>query len=225
MTPSQSSDRIHALSNNDSNPNKQKNATDNLHNTVHALTNETRESTKNDATSTILVNPQPLKLNIETSTDWPIVIATLMVGVGSVLTTLFVGWLTYVNQRNQIRSNKANFRHGWQIDLRLATAKFISITSKIHFELSEDDNYLSSSNGSKALSELLEYQVIIELMLDRSKQYTTEIIALLEAILEQLRGRRVDELTISANSLMIKVNMLLEQTWQDIRNDLDGTKV
>ncbi|HET6720413.1 MAG TPA: hypothetical protein VFH22_12235, partial [Rhodocyclaceae bacterium] len=59
----------------------------------------------------IIVNPQPLKLNIETSTDWPTVMATFLVGIGSILITSMVGWLSFSSQRMQIRSNIANFRN------------------------------------------------------------------------------------------------------------------
>lgn len=40
----------------------------------------------------IVIDPQPLKLSVETSTDWPTVIATFLVGIGSILITIH-GWM------------------------------------------------------------------------------------------------------------------------------------
>jgi hypothetical protein len=53
---------------------------------------------------------EPLLLNVRTSTDWPVVLATLAVGIGSILTSLIVGWLYVVNHKTEVRGSIASFR-------------------------------------------------------------------------------------------------------------------
>ena len=179
---------------------------------------------KTGLTSQIKIDPQPLKLSVDTATDWPTVIATMMVGVGSILTTLLVGWLSHANQRSQIRSATANFRHGWQVDLRQTTARFLSVVAKIHFEYDTNPEYSNSKEANKDYSDLIENQAMIELMLDTSKDYTPAIIGHLEKIIQMLRSRDVSGLTEQSNKLTSRVNKVLEQTWDDIRRDL-GAKL
>lgn len=170
----------------------------------------------------VMIEPQPLKLKIESSTDWPTVVATSLVGIGSILTTLFVGRLTYVNQRIQIQSATANFRNNWQIDLREAAAKFLSLLATINWEIESNPNFLAGSESNKIFGELIEKQSIIELMLDPTKSYAIEIRHLAGELMDLLRQKDIEKMSIVANKLIDKVNYVLEQTWVDIQKDLNG---
>jgi hypothetical protein len=163
----------------------------------------------------ITLSPQPLKIAIETTTDWPVVLATFFVGIS-------VATMTYMGQRTQVRAATANFRNGWQQELRQLIAKFIAVIARIHYELSANPDYLNSSESNPEYSQLIETHATIELMLDRSKPYAKEISKLTERLIDSVKTRKIDQLDPLSEDLLGVVNGVLEQTWKDIRNDLKG---
>ena len=175
-----------------------------------------------DTTKAITLSPQPLKLVVETTTDWPSVSATFFVGITGAMVALAVGAMAYLGQRNQVRAATANFRHGWQQELRALVAKFISVTARIHYELESNPDYLNNSESNDEYSQLIETHAKIELMLDRSKSYAKEISKLTARLIEAVKTHKIDQLSQLSNDLLDVVNGVLEQTWRDIRNDLRG---
>lgn len=168
-----------------------------------------------ETTKAIMLSPQPLKLFIDTPTDWP------SVSTGA-LVALAVGAMAYFGQRNQVRAATANFRHGWQQELRALTAKFISVTARIHYELESNPDYLNSSESNSEYSQLIETHAKIELMLDHSKPYATEISNLTAQMIQAVKNNEIDKLSQLSHNLLKIVNGVLEQAWKDIRNDLRG---
>lgn len=177
-----------------------------------------------ESSNQILVNPQPFKITAETSTDWPTVIATILIGVGSILTTIFVAWTAKISQRSQVRAAVANFRHGWQEKLRSTIARFIAITARIHYELQNNPDYLNSSESNREYSDLIENQISIKLMLDPVKDYSKEINITIEKIIKSLKSRDSIELNILVEKLTDTSSNLFEKAWQDIKNDLGAKK-
>ena len=175
-----------------------------------------------DGARAITLSPQPLKLAVDTSTDWPTVAATSFVGITGALVALAVGAMAYMGQRNQVRAATANFRHGWQQELRQLVAKFISIIARLHYELEANPDYLNSSESNAEYSQLIETHATIELMLDRSKPYAKQISKLTERLISAVKKQEIDQLGQLSSDLLEVVNGVLEQTWQDIRNDLRG---
>ncbi len=173
-------------------------------------------------TSHIAVAPQPLKLTVETPTDWPTVLATLLVGIGSILITSMVGWLSYSSQRSQIRSNTANFRHKWGDDLREASAQFFATVALIKFELDGNAAFISQNESNKLFSDLVTAQFKIGLMLDKKQPYTVTILNLLSETIEHLKLNKPIDLNDTLNKLHDELNAVLEKTWADIKNDLKG---
>lgn len=174
--------------------------------------------------SQILVSPQPLKLSLENSTDWPPVIATFLVGIGSVMTTLLVGWLSAMNQRSQIRSNIATFRHKWLEDLREATSDFIALATRIHNELNDNPDYWETSQSTELFSQLVRLRAKIVLMLDAKKKYADELVELMNAAIEALRNHSEERINSSVNNLTEKAKEILELAWTDIKRDLQSQK-
>ncbi len=170
----------------------------------------------------IIIDPQPLKLNVETSTDWPTVTATFLVGIGSILITSMVGWLSFSTQRMQIRSNIANFRNKWGEDLREASAQFFALITLIKFEIDQDPQYLSKKDSNKLFSDLITAQAKIGLMLDKKQPYTEKITDLLNRSFDYLKANKETELTTAINDLHSAMNDVLEKTWGDIKEDLRG---
>lgn len=195
-----------------------------LVNNITITTNEGRESqpVPELKQGQIVINPQPLKLSVETSTDWPTVTATFLVGIGSILITSMVGWLSFSSQRMQIRSNIANFRNKWGEDLREASARFFALTALIKFEMDQDPEYLSKKDSNKLFSDLITAQATIGLMLDKKQPYTDKINDLLSRSFEYLKTHKSEELTTTINDLHSAMNDVLEKTWGDIKKDLRG---
>lgn len=160
-------------------------------------------------------SPHPIKFSIETATDWPIVIATLIVGIGSVITTIFVARISYMNQKFQIRSNIASFRQKWQDELRNTTAEYFSHVTQIHQNKKNNGQGVSPEiNG-----ELIRLHAKLELLFDKSKY--TEIEKLIENVTDlSLKGD--DEFYNEINTLHYAINEVLEKAWEDIKNDLRG---
>ena len=175
-----------------------------------------------NGTKAITLQPQPIQLAVDTSTDWPAIAATSFVGLTGALVAFAVGYMAYLGQRNHVRAAKANFRHGWQQEIKQLIAKFIAVIARIHYELGVNPDYLNSSESNQTFSDLIETHSRIELMLDRSKSYAKEISRVTGLLIEAVKERKIDNLNKLSNELLEVANGVVEQTWQDIRNDLEG---
>lgn len=175
-----------------------------------------------EGTKAFTLSPQPIQLSVESSTDWPTVMATSFVGITGAFVALAVGAMAYLGQRNQVRAATANFRHGWQIELRELIAKFIAVTSRIHYELEANPDYLNSSESNIEYSTLIETRSKIELMLDRSKSYSKDIFKRLEGLISAVKKQEIDRIFELSEELLEIGNGVLEQAWRDIRDDLKG---
>lgn len=180
------------------------------------------QQNSSESSKALTLSPQPIQLSVESSTDWPTVMATSFVGITGAFVALAVGAMAYLGQRNQVRAATANFRHGWQIELRELIAKFIAVTSRIHYELEANPDYLNSSKSNIEYSTLIETRSKIELMLDRSKSYSKDISRRLEGLISAVKKQEIDRIFELSEELLEIANGVLEQTWQDIRNDLKG---
>lgn len=198
---------------------------DGINNTINIKNYPTAAECKNQTSSQILVSPQPLKLDVDTPTDWPTVIATLIVGIGSVLTTLLVGWLSYVNQRSQIRGSIASFRQQWVSELRLTSAEFLASVAQLHLDIDADTSFLLKPESNEKYSKLIMLQSKIELMLDKKHANSTKLESLLERIIRNVKNNEKPELNSSVNEFHSLMRDTLENAWQQIKLDLSGKKL
>jgi len=160
--------------------------------------------------------PQPFKVEVNTSTDWPVVVATFLVGVA-------VAYFAWVNQRSQIRSSTAGYRHAWLQALREAVLKFIAATNEINYNLRADSSFSRKPEANEIFRQLVTAQGAIILMLDKKKKYTAEIDQAMVEVRNAIRtvdGDRVDRAVIQFTN---KAQEVLELTWQDMRRDLQQT--
>lgn len=164
-----------------------------------------------------MVSPNPLLLQVDTPTDWP----TVVVGIGGILITLLVGWLSYTTQRSQIRSNVANFRQSWAYELRDTSAKFLGCVAKLHWDIKSDQDFISTKDSNRQFSELIMLQSKIELMLDKKN---IELGNLIEEIIVHLKANNAKNLTESINSFLSIMRDELDNSWQKTKNDLAGKK-
>ena len=68
----------------------------------------------------------------------------------------------------------------------------------------------------------METHARIELMLDRKKPYYNDISRITGDIVNAVRAKRINDLSTLANELINVANEVIEKTWQDIRDDLEG---
>ena len=179
-------------------------------------------STCGENIKAITLQPDPIKLAIDTSTDWPAIAATSFVGLTGACVAFAVGYMAYLGQRNNVRASKANFRHGWQQEIKQLIAKFIAIIARIHYETGVNANYLDAPESNQMYSDLIETHARIELMLDQSKEYSKGISIITGDLIEAVKAREIDAINKLSNELLKVANGVIEQTWQDIRNDLEG---
>lgn len=168
----------------------------------------------------LLVEPKTHTIKIESDTDWPTVIATTLVGAAGILTTILVGWFAHTVQKNQIRSNTANFRHAWQIQLRERMSDFLAKIAFMHYKKERTPNYFNTTDSDAEYSDLIKIQASIMLMLDPQKDYSKETNDLMNECIKALKDGTIEKLNQKANELTVKANELLELAWTDIKNDL-----
>jgi len=165
----------------------------------------------------IISAKDPILLKIDSPTDWPVAVVT------PIVIALAAAWFAFVNQRFQIRSTTANFRHSWQIELRSAVTSYIGTALEINMKCLRDVNFLNKPEAEPLISKLATSRAMIRVMLDKNKNYTNEIVKLMDQISDNLddRGSIFDEkITEFAN----KSQEVLEVAWGDIRRDLLGKK-
>lgn len=179
-----------------------------------------QESKAIDIRAEVLVEPKAHTIRIESDTDWPTVIATSLVGVAGILTTLLVGWFAHAVQKNQIRSNTASFRHAWQIQLREKMSDFVAKIAILHYKSKRTKYYFDTPDSDIEYSDLLKIQATIMLMLDPNKDYAKQINNLMDECNTLLKNSSIKELNTKINELTNKANEILELAWTDIKNDL-----
>ena len=162
----------------------------------------------------------PISVYLDSPTDWPTVIATLAVGLGSILTSLVVGYLSHQNQKAQVRSSIASLRSTWIKELRQLTGEFIGLASRIGRALQSESSYLDSQTGRQELSKLFEVTSQIELMLDPKKPETKETSAKMRAMVDSLHQGEFNKANTLLNQFKDQLSAILEKGWSDVKEDL-----
>jgi len=171
----------------------------------------------------ITLSPEPIKLVVDTSTDWPMVISTAGVGLGSALIALAVGILSSRSQKRQVQSATANIRKEWQGQLRDAISKLVGTVTYISEELDADEGFRQTAESKEAYREMVEAQALIHLLLDRKKDSTGRIVALTRDLVNETWDNDRSRVSEFMQKLISESIDVLEQAWKDIRNDLNGT--
>ncbi|MEG9622081.1 hypothetical protein [Pseudomonas guariconensis] len=172
----------------------------------------TTENQKTQSSTLEISDKKTYTVKVENDTDWPAVIASLIVGAA-------IAWFAMKSQQNQTKANVANFRHDWQNNLRTKISEFISKVALIHFRLNSDPQFLNKPDSDHIFSELIFIQSNIELLLDSKKNSSLELTRTMEEIVQKLKDGE-DSLEALLNSLNRQANEVLEKAWQTIRKDL-----
>ncbi len=175
-----------------------------------------------DNVKAITLQPQPIKLQVDTSTDWPLVGATFISGFSGAMVALAVGLMAYFGSRNQVRSSRAEFRRIWQHEFKEFMGKFITRSVRIQYELRNNKNYFGSSESGQFFDDLVESKVRVDLMLDNSDKKFNEVKRLMSLLLNVIGDEKSDDIGNIINDLRAEANIIVEKTWVDIRKDING---
>lgn len=167
-----------------------------------------------------MLNTQPIKLVVDSSTDWPVVWSTAGVGAGSALIALVVGIMAYQAQRRQARSATANFRKEWQAQLRDAISKFVSVAMYVSEELDQDEALRDSRESKRAYQEMVQAQALIHLLLDARKTDHQAIVDLTRDLVVEIWENKRDNVSDLLQRLITASGVVLDQTWQEMKKDV-----
>ncbi|MFQ1634291.1 MULTISPECIES: hypothetical protein [Aeromonas] len=156
------------------------------------------------------------------SPDWPMIITTGLIGIGSIFTSIVVGRISKQNQQSQNLAKKAELRQVWITELRDYISQFVSLAATIRVRRNIDSHFSSSDDFYEYHTQLIASRTRIHLMLDANKEYTKIIKAL---ILDLYKEAVTDDGVIENVGAYLKAleeqsQIVLEKAWSDIKSEL-----
>lgn len=191
-------------------------------------TEDKMASSKPIVTAEIRVPSQPIEIKIDTPTDYiSAVLTPLVVAISAVL----IAWLNQKNairstealQKLQLRSTTANFRQAWSTDFRTFCAEYIGSVTQLYLKNIDDTNFLVSPAANELHTSKTTARASIRMMLDKSKPYTTEILAIMDDVEDALFDAHPIEPKSPLPYLtkfVDKAQQVRELAWSDIKRDL-----
>ncbi|MFM2628229.1 hypothetical protein AAFX20_12135 [Vibrio chagasii] len=156
------------------------------------------------------------------SPDWPMIIITGLIGIGSILTSIIVGRISKQNQKIQNVAKKAELRQIWLDDLRNTLSEYMSVAATISVRRQLDKAFMSKETYYEYHMSLLKNRTKVNLMLDPSKEYAAAISSLLDDVYLSSVDKEssIDDLNSYRIALEEQSQQLLEKAWGDIKNEL-----
>lgn len=166
--------------------------------------------------SQILVAPQPIKIEVDSPTDW---VAVLLTPLALAIAAAVFAART---NRQQTRSNTANFRHTWQLDLRSALVSYIGAVHQMTLKAALNPRFPLSDEGEAIRNQLLSTQATVVLMLDTQKQYAKDLNAAMSETSNAIFDIPPDvpAAMVGMEKVIPAAKEALENAWKDIRRDL-----
>ncbi|MGR3132494.1 hypothetical protein ABMX79_22045 [Vibrio vulnificus] len=162
---------------------------------------------------------------ISVSPDWPTIIVTGAIGVGSILTSIAVVVISRRNQKSQSKEKVANLRQQWLTELRETISKFIAVAGVISVRGKIVKDYVATVEGKENYQTLLYYRSKIHLMLDVNKDYSKILKSLLSDVVKNIGNNEKESVKDVGSYLKAfeeQSQKVLEKAWQDIRKDLES---
>lgn len=173
------------------------------------------------------------KITVESTTDWGLV----LIGVGSLISTLVMGFFTYKSQKqqiqvsaeglkNQVRSNAAGLRNEWMEQLRAATSEFLQCAALVVTGLQEDNRDDEYNNELTVMKHRALYlQVKIKLYVGVKSDNAIQINDVADWIVKDLdRSIDGDVIVQDVYERLTELEELivyeLEHTWNQVKADL-----
>ncbi|MCD6670895.1 hypothetical protein LT068_17895 [Vibrio cholerae] len=165
------------------------------------------------------------KINVALSatTDWPTVLVTGAIGIGSIMTSIVVAWITHNNQMVQNKSKVAELRQRWLEALRQEVAEYSSLCLIIGAHYHLNDKLFKTQECSELFRELYTSHSNLVLMMEQNKDYTLIIRSIMDDIRQSLGSQdpnKMRDLNAMVGALNEQANSLLEKAWKDIKRDL-----
>lgn len=159
---------------------------------------------------------QTLKIEVNSATDWPVVAATVFVGI-------MVALFSYRAQLIQIRGSIAAYRHEWQLQFRMASVEFLTATSEISYKQKNDPDFKTRAESDVVFSKLVTAQRKIILMLDPKKMVKHPVSTIVTTMVSIRNVLEVDDhaqVSPLMDSFSGLAKEILENAWIDMKNDL-----
>ncbi len=176
----------------------------------------------------IRVPSQPIQIKVDSPTDYIAAVVTpIVVAIAAVL----IAWLNQKNairstealQKLQLRSSTANFRQTWSTDFRTFCAEYIGSVHQLYLKKVDDVDFLQSSAANELHTSKTTARASIRMMLDKSKPYTSEILAIMDDVEDALFDAHPTEPRSPLPYLtrfVDKAQEVREVAWNDIKKDL-----
>ncbi len=163
------------------------------------------------------------EFSVSISPDWPSIIVTGMIGLGSIFTSIAVARISKSNQITQNKAKKAELRQMWVNELRDDISNFISVCIIIKVRALNDIEYQKSGEIYSHFQTLFEYRAKIRLMLDPQKDYTLILNSLIDDVYRSVSRKEIDtkELSSYLNAFQEQSALLLEKAWCDIKDEFE----
>lgn len=178
-----------------------------------------------NSVSELLIHNANEALTLSITPDWPSIIVTGMIGIGSIFTSIAVAWITYSNQKTQNKAKQAELRQEWLSEARSTISLIVSLCHVIKVRLKSDNTFFKTPEYYMLHQELFSCRSKIILMLDSKKESTINLSSILEDLIRSVTNRSVDRNEMKAYMKAFEdlARNILEEAWVQIRRDL-GTK-
>lgn len=197
------------------------------------ITGRTEVSLSGSTKTEFLIDPKPISLKVSTDTDVWAVLATSLVGLSGLVLAGMVAWFTHRGAKQAAdasdRSAKqaavavaAGIRNEWMKDLRKAAAEVYALGVSIAMAINVKKGEHALKKWEASFVEWKMHAGTLVLMLDPKKPAVSDLLSAIERVESKVLDNDFDESIEALNEFMSKVAVVLEDAWQDIKNDLYG---
>lgn len=170
----------------------------------------------------IILSSGDHEILLSISPDWPMIIITGLIGIGSIFTSILVGRISRQNQQTQNLAKKAELRQAWINELRQNISDLISIAAMIAVRKHLDDDFQNNESFYQYHSQLISVRTKIHLMLDPNKEYSKIIKSLIKDVYSESvkKDGTTKDLNVYRIALEEQSQKVLEKAWMDIKSEL-----
>lgn len=198
------------------------------------ITGHTDVALSGSTKTELRVDPAPITLKVETATDWPAVVATGLVGIAGIFTALVVGWFTHKGAQQAAAAMEksalqaaaataAGIRNKWMQDLRNEAGDFYASVLDLVHAIQVGEGKLKTANGDAVKAfKMHKHRAVITMMLDASKPLVQRLIEVMDGIAKAISDGDNEKIIAGSFAFNAQATLLLEDAWQDIKNDLYG---
>ncbi|BDR13789.1 hypothetical protein [Vibrio sp. STUT-A11] len=157
------------------------------------------------------------------SPDWPSILVTGLIGLGSILTSIAVVKISRRNQQSQSKEKVAELRQQWLAELRENMSKFVSIAHIVAVRSKVAKDYHLTGEAGEHYQDLFFYKTKIILMLDTNKEYTLILKSLINDVIDNMGKPELEtvaDTSVFCQALEEQCQKVLEKAWLDIKEDL-----